>query len=208
MTALPTEETGRGAGLDLAAMKRGERPAFESAVRLLTPRLLGVARRIIGEAGAEDVVQEAWLAAFRRLGEFEERARLETWLTRIVVNRAISARRRRAPDRGDGAGDAPDATADWFDESGNWRDDAGFAGGDAPDQLLEAETLRDCLDHGIDALPEQQRRVVVLRELEQWDAESVCNELGISASNARVLLLRGRMKLMAIVERYRRTGQC
>lgn len=208
MTALPTEETGREAGLDLAAMKRGEAAAFESAVRLLTPRLLGVARRIIGESGAEDVVQEAWLAAFRRLGEFEERARLETWLTRIVVNQAISARRRRAPERGEDAGAPPDPTADWFGESGHWRDDAGFAGGDAPDHLLEAETLRDCLDHGIDALPEQQRRVVVLRELEQWDAEAVCNELGISASNVRVLLHRGRMKLMGIVEHYRRTGQC
>ena len=207
MTALPIEESDCQAGLDVTAMKRGETAAFESAVRRLTPRMLSVARRIIGEAGAEDAVQEAWLVAFRRIGEFEERARLETWLTRIVVNQAISARRRHTRESAKAA-DEPDPTADWFDEHGHWRDDTAIAGGDAPDQQLEAETLRDCLDQELDALPEQQRRVVVLRELEQWDAESVCNELGISASNVRVLLHRGRMRLMKIVERYRKTGQC
>ncbi|MDZ7826240.1 MAG: RNA polymerase sigma factor [Gammaproteobacteria bacterium] len=107
MTALPAEGNDCQAGLDVTAMKRGETAAFESAVRLLTPRLLGVARRIIGEAGAEDAVQEAWLVAFRRIGEFEERARLETWLTRIVVNQAISARRRHTRESARAA-DEPD----------------------------------------------------------------------------------------------------
>jgi|AntRauTorcE11898_2_1112593.scaffolds.fasta_scaffold11519_3 RNA polymerase sigma-70 factor (ECF subfamily) len=208
MAALPMEGTEHQGSVDVPGMKRGETAAFESAVRLLTPRLLGVARRIIGEAGAEDAVQEAWLVAFQRIGEFEERARFETWMTRIVVNQSISTHRRRAREQEKDSGDVPDPTADWFDERGRWRDDLNIAGGDAPDHLLEAEALRDCLDLGIDALPEQQRRVVVLRELEQWDAESVCNELGISASNVRVLLHRGRMKLMRIVERYRRTGRC
>lgn len=196
--------------IDIAALKAGDAGAFEVAVRQLTPRLLGVARRIVGASEAEDVVQEAWLAAFQKLDAFEARARFETWMTRIVVNRAIS--RVRGASRGgrgeDTSSEGADASEAWFDGGGHWLREPGATFSDAPDQLLEAEALQDCLARGLDALPELQRTVVVLRELEQWDSPAVCNELGISASNERVSLHRGRMKLMTIVEHYGRTGTC
>jgi RNA polymerase sigma-70 factor (ECF subfamily) len=193
-------------GFDLDALRVGDVAAFEALVRRLTPRLLAVARRIVDDARAEDVVQEAWLVVHDRIGGFEGRSRLETWITRIVVNGAISESRRYGRNSADG-GPGEDPAATWFDERGSWRDGHGGFG-EAPDDLLEAETLRDCLRAGVDRLPPRQRRVLVLRQFEQWPLEDVCNELGIGASNGRVLLHRGRMKLMEIVDRYRRTGRC
>lgn len=207
MTATLRQADSSDPVIDATALRRGDAGAFDAAVRQLTPRLLGVARRIVGEAEAEDVVQEAWLAAFQQLASFEERARFETWMTRIVVNRAISRRRGESRASASATGDE-DPSASWFDEQGHWRGERGATFGDAPDHLLEAEALQDCLQGGLAALPELQRQVLLLREIEQWDLQTICNELDISASNARVTLHRGRMKLMAIVERYGRTGSC
>jgi RNA polymerase sigma-70 factor (ECF subfamily) len=188
-------------------LRRGDRAAFEYAVRLLSPRLLATARTIVGNSHAEDVVQEAWFAVHRRIGEFQHRSRFSTWVTRIVVNKALDVRRgvRREeaapePDR--------DPAQGWFDEDGHWRPEEAADLGTAPDALLQADGLRACLQARIASLPEQQRLVLRLREVEQWSLEEIRNELELSPSNVRVLLHRARMKLMDVIQCYERTGTC
>ena len=80
----------------LAALKRGEDWAFETMIRLYGGRLLAVARRFTrNEDDAKDVLQSAYLNAFRAVGEFEGNCLLSTWLHRIVVNTALMKLRSR-----------------------------------------------------------------------------------------------------------------
>src|SRR5690349_12993599 len=85
----------------LARLRRGENEAFELLVRVFGGRLLAVARRLVrNEDDARDVVQTAYLSAFRSLDRFEEGCQLSTWLHRIVVNAALMKLRskRRKPE--------------------------------------------------------------------------------------------------------------
>jgi RNA polymerase sigma factor (sigma-70 family) len=88
----------------LAALKAGDEQAFETLVRLYGGRMLAVARRFVrNDDDAQDVVQAAYLSAFRSVGQFEGQCLVGTWLHRIVVNtalmkagRGVASRRRRS----------------------------------------------------------------------------------------------------------------
>ena len=78
---------------------RGDRAAFQQLMRQHNTALFRAARAIVrDDADAEDVLQEAYLAAYRHLGEFRGDARLSTWLTRIVINQALGRLRARRRD--------------------------------------------------------------------------------------------------------------
>src|SRR5918996_1682169 len=77
-------------------LKNGQEWAFEALVRVFGSRMLSTARRLVGnEEDARDVVQSAYLSAFRAIGQFEGSAQLSTWLHRIVVNTALMRLRSR-----------------------------------------------------------------------------------------------------------------
>ncbi|HEY1957766.1 MAG TPA: RNA polymerase sigma factor [Polyangiaceae bacterium] len=112
-------------------MQRGEVSAFRILVEATAARLVRLSARIMGSvAEAEDVVQDSFVKAYRALreGRFDARARVETWLHRIVVNASLDARRKRVRSRtdlaeADAAVDGPaEATvalrelAAWLDE--------------------------------------------------------------------------------------------
>jgi RNA polymerase sigma-70 factor, ECF subfamily len=190
------------------ALQRGDRQAFRAAVIRFSPRMLATARAIVGPAHAEDVVQDAWLAAFRQIGSFEHRAALSTWLTRIVSNRAIShlrAHAREVTTPGHGNGEASD---DWFDPSGHWSNPLQAWYAEAPEDLLSAEALQECIDAHLLRMPEAQRQVIVMRDLQSHGFEEICRELGLSAANARVLLHRARLRLAKMVNHFQETGAC
>ncbi|MEQ8857384.1 MAG: RNA polymerase sigma factor [Pseudomonadales bacterium] len=193
----------------VARIRAGDEQAFRDAVVRYSPGMIATARAIVGAANAEDVVQEAWLAAFRQIGAFEHRAALGTWLQRVVTNRAISDLRRRAreiapPDRGD----RDDVAADWFDELGHWATPPPVWNSPGADELLEAAALRDCIDKHIDLMPDNQRLVLLMRDLQSESYDEICNKLNLSASNVRVLLHRGRTRLMKMINGYQETGTC
>src|ERR1043166_5169834 len=85
----------------LAGLKAGDEQAFEALVRIYGGRMLAVARRLVkSDEDAQDVVQSAYLNAFRSLGQFEGQCLVGTWLNRIVVNTALMKlrSRRRKPE--------------------------------------------------------------------------------------------------------------
>lgn len=192
-------------------LKAGDRNAYREAVTRYSPRMLGAARSIVGPDAAEDIVQESWVAVLTRLDGFEGRSALSTWLIRITTNRAIShlratSRQVALGDTGDGEHAAPDA--EWFDQRGRWV--AAPAPWDAgtPEELLSAGALQACIDKHLALMPVNQRTVLVMRDLQQRPFGDICNELGISASNARVLLHRARLRLFDMINGYRKTGAC
>ncbi|TML91912.1 MAG: sigma-70 family RNA polymerase sigma factor [Actinobacteria bacterium] len=199
----------------VAALRDGDEGAFIALVGRYGPLMLRVASTYVRTpAVAEEVVQETWLAVLEGIGRFEGRSSLKTWLFRILANRAKTRGEREArclpfscvaargedddgpavePDRFLGA-DHPRWPSHWAAAPGDWAT--------VPDvRLLSQETLAHVRD-AIAGLPERQQEVIVLRDVEGWSAEEVCNALGVSEVNQRVLLHRARSKVRAALERY------
>jgi len=192
----------------LAGMRSGDMRLFRQAVISYTPVMLATARRLVGSADADDVVQEAWLSAYQQIEGFEGRSKLSTWLCRIVSNTAISALRRRKKDQSLDAIGAEDASSEWFDSAGHWSNTPGLWNPGSPQELLDATELQHCIDRHLDKMPDKQRQVVMLRDIQQSNFPDICNAVGLSASNVRVMLHRGRMKLLAMVNTFQETGTC
>jgi RNA polymerase sigma-70 factor, ECF subfamily len=170
-----------------------------------------MARTFVGsDAVAEEVVQDTWLAIVAGIDRFEGRSSLQTWMFSILTNRAKTrgARERRSTPLsclGAGEPDEPAIDADRFQS-----DDDAWPGHWAtpprpwqkPERRLLSLEARGHLKAALDALPERQRLVVTLRDVEGFGADEVCELLDLSPENQRVLLHRGRTRLRATLEAY------
>lgn len=179
-------------------MRRGDERAYAALVDAHASAMLRVARLYVRDRTvAEEVVQEAWLGVLRGIERFEGRSTLRTWLLRVVANiaRSRAVREARSVPLSAVARDEPSVPADRFrgpDDlwSGHWASPP--AEWSLPDHALLTSELRAELLTAIDALPEGQRRVISLRDVEGWSADDVCDVLELSEANQRVLLHRAR----------------
>jgi len=192
----------------LAALRAGDERAFAALVDLHGAAMLRVARLYVRDrAAAEEAVQEAWLGVFRGIERFEGRSSLRTWLLRIVANvaRTKGVREARSVPFSALGDDGPTVPEERFrgpEErwAGHWASPPDEWG--RPEQeLLTAET-RSRLAAAIGGLPDAQRQVISLRDVEGWSADEVCNVLGLSETNQRVLLHRARTKVRAALDEY------
>jgi RNA polymerase sigma-70 factor (ECF subfamily) len=182
----------------LERLHAGEEAAFVELVERFHTRLARFAITFVGDwSAAEDVVQETWLAVLRGIERFEGRSSLQTWLFSICANRARSAYGRQARTV---SLDAAAPTVDpsrfgldraWVDPPDPWGD---------IDARLDVDALLPLVQAAIEDLPEQQRQVVTLRDLEGLSSKDVCAVLSISEGNQRVLLHRGRARLRRALE--------
>ncbi len=179
MTALPLVSETTVDDAELARRIAGhDEAAFECVMRRNNAALYRVARAILkNEADAEDVLQEAYLAAFRHMGEFRAEAKLSTWLTRIVVNQALA--RRRSRDRA--------ATVVPFSEPEEL-DDADSS----PEQSTTRAEFRRLLERKIEALPLAFRTVYVLRDIDELSGAETAECLSITEATVRSRLFRAR----------------
>lgn len=160
----------------------GETALYEIVMRRYNERLYRVARAILRDDGeAEDVMQDAYVRAYRNLGQFEGRSAFATWLTRIAVNEALQRRKQRMKiepiDLRDGAEDHIMELA---------------ALGDSPEQNYGRQEITGILEQAIAALPEQYRVVYMLREVEEMSTEETAESLELSEENVRIRLHRAR----------------
>jgi RNA polymerase sigma-70 factor (ECF subfamily) len=186
----------------LEALRAGDEAAFARLVTRLHPRLVATARRILGSGEeAEDAAQETWRRVVRGLDAFEGRSRFDTWVFQILVNRARTARGAAALRREESL--AADADRDpldgQFDRWMQWSALPGSWGN--PEEAALAAEVRRLVESALDTLPELQRLVLQLRDVEGQDAAETCAALGITEANQRVLLHRGRLRLREAVER-------
>jgi len=169
------------AGLVTAA-KDGDRQAFEELVRATHADAYTLAYRLTGnEEDANDVLQEAYLRAYKSLKRFRGDAQFSTWLYRIVANCASTQLGKRTKHRHDELEDEPavvDIRPDYD-----------------PDAHLDAEVERERVTAALRELPDGLRAVVVLRDVYDLPHEAIAEELGISEAAAKVRLHRARRKL-------------
>ncbi len=184
----------------LERLREGDEQAFLELVSRHNGLLLRVARTFVREpAVAEEVVQDTWLGVLRGIDAFAGRASLRTWLLSILVNRARStgvSERRRSATR---LAAEPAVPADRFDAGGAWSAPPRHWVDEVDDRVF-AESLAAPLRAALDDLPQRQREVVVLRDVDGLSAAEVCAVLEISEANQRVLLHRGRSRLRAALE--------
>lgn len=183
----------------LARLRARDEGAFVALVERYHPAMIRLASTFVpSTAVAEEVVQETWVAVVRGIDRFEGRSSLRTWLFRILANRArtIGAKERRSipVDTGEGAVDARRFTSDgqWSAPPAPWPDDV--------DERLVATANARRVRAAIAGLPDGQRQVVTLRDGEGLSAREVCEILGLTEGNQRVLLHRGRSHVRKLVD--------
>jgi RNA polymerase sigma-70 factor (ECF subfamily) len=183
----------------LEGLREGNEEAFVALVGRHNRALFFVARSFVPtDAIAEEVVQDTWMAVVRGVDNFEGRCSIKTWLVRIAINRARSTGVRESRTLPLSSSETA-VDPDRFDKSGHWITPPEYFIEDAEDRVtagLMSERIRSSLDD----LPESQRQVVTLRDLEGLDSKEVCQQLEISEVNQRVLLHRGRSRLRQDLE--------
>jgi RNA polymerase sigma-70 factor (ECF subfamily) len=180
----------------LDALRAGDEDAFVALVSRYQMRLLRFAESLVASrAVAEEVVQDTWLGVVRGVDRFEGRSSVRTWLFRILTNRARSAGAREA--RTVSLGD--DALEGRFDSAGAWQPPP-EPWSDTVDARVVAERLAGRVRECLPALPDGQRQVLLLRDIEGIDAAEVCDVLGVTPGNQRVLLHRARARLRSLLE--------
>ena len=195
----------------LARLRAGDEAAFRALVKAHHQAMKRLALSYVASpAVADEVVQETWLGVIRGLDKFEGRSTLKTWIFRILVNRARTrgAREQRTTPFSSfsGSEDEGQATVDADRFLGPGSPFAGYWSAPPsrffalPEAQLLAEETRSLVAEAIRGLPERQQHVIRLRDIEGWSAEEVCESLGLSAANQRVLLHRARANVRAALE--------
>ncbi len=197
----------------VAALRRGDEDAFKALVEEYSPFLMRLAMmHVSSRAIAEEVVQDTWVGVLKGLERFEGRSSLRTWIVSILLNNARTrgqregrivpfALLRRRYEEGGGPAMDPDRFQGRRGERPGWwaRPPAAW---ESPEAQLSADETRRVLIEAIKGLPPRQREVIALRDLTGWPSEEVCNALGISETNQRVLLHRARSKVRAALESH------
>lgn len=166
----------------------GDREAFEKLVRRhLRAAHRTASRRTDGSHDAEDVCQEAFVRALRKIDECGRPVRFRGWLLAIVRNTAEDMRERRARRR---------------EETLHPEDAA--AGGGGPARDLERARLRDRLREAMATLPPRQRRVLVRHDYEGWTHREIGDELGIAPGTSRYHLHEARRRMQEELSKPRR----
>lgn len=201
----------------LARLRARDEEAFTTLVAAWTPGLLRVARaHVPSDAVAEEVVQETWIGVLRGLDGFEGRASMRTWVFRIMLNqaRARGAREQRTVPF------AALARAE-LDEPFAAVDPDRFLPADherwphhwampprrfeqQPEQAAQDAQVLAVVRSTLAGLPPMQRLVMTMRDIEGWPADEVCDVLGITEVNQRVLLHRARSRVRAALEEHLR----
>lgn len=194
----------------VARLRAGDEAAFALILDAWSPAMLRLARRCVPTPDlAAEVVQDTWLAVVEGLAGFAGRAALKTWVFRILLNKA-----RRL-------GSKESRTVPWSsmapEGSGPTVDPARFQGPDepypghwrewpdpwpAPEDAVLAIEMRHRAGAALAELPERQRVVLTLRDVEGYDGAEVCSILDITAANQRVLLHRARAHVRRRLEDY------
>jgi RNA polymerase sigma-70 factor (ECF subfamily) len=174
--------------------QRGSNAAFEELVRRYSERGFRVAYRVLRDReAAQDVLQEAFLKAYRGLRRFECRSGFYTWLYRIIVNLSLDRRRR----------DHPGTTTEWEDRVVPEADArASLPEAQDPERASRRREIREIVGEGIQELPDGQREVLLLREVDGLSYEEIAATMGISKGTVMSRLHYARRKLVTFLKRH------
>ncbi|MCP4003574.1 MAG: sigma-70 family RNA polymerase sigma factor [bacterium] len=182
---------------DLQLVKQaqaGSHPAFETLVRRYSERAYRAAYRVVRDSDvAEDILQEGLIKAYRGLRKFENRSSFYTWLYRIVVNLALDRRRRekRAP------------SVEWDDAVAHQVEPRSTIAAPVNPELSSRRLeVRELVAEGIQKLPDGQREVLLLREVEGYSYEEIAQSMKISKGTVMSRLHYARKKMISFLSEH------
>ena len=177
----------------MEAARRGDRDAFNELVRSTYRDTFALAYRLTGNRDdAGDVVQDAYVRAYRAIRRFRGDSSFSTWMYRITSNCASTHLSRRTRQR--------------TEELSNDTPIVDLRPEQDPSLRAEAAVLRHHIDRAVRSLPERLRQVVVLRDLHDLSHSEIAAELGITTSAAKVRLHRARQRLRTVLQRTTELG--
>jgi len=182
-------------------LQAGDATALEALMERYSSRLYRLAYGITRSSrDAEEVLQDVFLTVFRKIGSFEGRATLGTWLYRVTTNAALNRRRGLAA-RAEGALDDQLPT---FLPDGQRAGDCSFLladwSGTPEDELLAGEA-RNAVNRALAGLPDGYRAVLVLRDVDELSSEETADVLRESVPSVKSRLHRARMALRESITR-------
>jgi RNA polymerase sigma-70 factor, ECF subfamily len=197
MASIQQKGADSGSDLDLVdKVRAGDMGAYEQLVRQYERRVFRIAQNITqNREDAEDVVQDAFLKAYRNINRFQGNSKFYTWLVRIAVNEALMKLRKRRTSRVVSMDDEvqteegaiPREFADWSPN---------------PEQLYGREELNEILSKTIQGLPPAFRTVFTLRDVDGLSTEETAEALKLSVPAVKSRLLRARLQLRERLARY------
>ncbi len=165
--------------------RKGDEKAFRDIYRLYRKAMFNLSLRITGNfADAEDVLQEAFISAFRKIDSFESRSSFGAWLKRIVVNAAVNHVKKQREVLMETDGESS-KSVEWVNEN------------EAEHQSVELEVER--VKKAIQKLPDGYRIVLSLYLLEGYDHKEIASILSVSESTSKTQYIRAKKKLRAIL---------
>lgn len=186
----------------MARARGKDEAAFEELVSRYEDKLYRLAMRFVrNETDAQEILQDAFLSAWRNLPTFEGRAQFGSWMYRVTVNAALMLLRSRNRH--------PEVTVDDVEpaslnqavmESGQMRSNADWS--QRPDDQLQSDELRQHIAVSVDALPEGLRTVFLLRDVDELSTEDTAELLGLSIPAVKTRLHRARLALREAIGRY------
>jgi RNA polymerase sigma-70 factor (ECF subfamily) len=177
----------------VARVQRGDREAFDLLARRYAKRAFAVANRLLqNPADAEDVVQDAFIAAIRGIDSFEPGRPFAPWLMRIVLNKALTALRSRA------------AEATHLSNAELTESDAIAV---STESLRERAEIRERFEAALRLLPQREQLIVQLADVEGFTSAEIAGQLAIPSGTVRWLLHQARQKLREELAPLRRTDR-
>ncbi|MBN2575267.1 MAG: sigma-70 family RNA polymerase sigma factor [Deltaproteobacteria bacterium] len=183
--------------------RRKDEAAFEELVGRYEEKLYRLAMRFVrNETDAQEILQEAFLSAWRNLPTFEGRAQFGSWMYRVTANAALMLLRGRNRHPEVGVDDVePHALEDAVAESGQTaRGNSDWAG--RADEQLHSQQLRQHIQASVDRLPDGLRTVFLLRDVEELSTEDTAELLGLSVPAVKTRLHRARLILREAIGRH------
>jgi RNA polymerase sigma-70 factor (ECF subfamily) len=163
--------------------RAGDAAAFATLIGRYETRIVRLVRGMVPESDTEDVTQEAFLKAYRKLGDFDGRSSFYTWIYRIAANTAMDWRKKARHRRHAPLPEGPEG------EDTVASRDAG------PESATERRELGARIDAAIESLPDKYHEILVLREIEELSYEDIAARLSISKGTVESRLFRAREKL-------------
>jgi len=168
----------------VAGLRAGEQEAFESLLKAQSPVLLRTARRFLRcEEDARDAVQDAFVSLFKSIASFESNSQLSTWLHRILINCCLMRlrKRQRHPEQ--------DIEAEPIE-----------APIESAEAVFHRAELGKFVRASIDTLPERDRAVVLLRDIEEFSNREVARLLDVTPNAVKVRLHRAHQALRTVLD--------
>jgi RNA polymerase sigma-70 factor (ECF subfamily) len=167
----------------VASARAGDQQAFAALIGRYEARVMRLVRGMVPESDAEDVLQDAFLKAYRKLGNFDGRSSFYTWIYRIAANTAMDWRKREKHRRHAALPEGPEG------------EDAVPSLEAGPEHATTRRELAERIDAAIEALPEKYHEILVLREIEGLSYEEISARLSMSKGTVESRLFRARERL-------------